>query len=244
MVQLPKLLLAKTIWACFLLTSLFLPIYSQEILTTLDRRSLKGKIDPENTKPLLVEIGEGGHRYGGVVRDRKELVRLLDEEMDKRMPTERIVFLTTSAETPFRSIVDLLMIGRTLDVDDFTLAGPTSGSNVDPKSAVRVKIVLGEPEPTRPKPPRRFLGVAVRADGSLSLNAKSVTDSALIASLKQALALRKKNRVYIVGSREVEKTVFVRATLSTKFEHVLKTLKAVESSGARPIALEIDWLDP
>lgn len=64
----------------------------------------------------------------------------------------------------------------------------------------------------------------------------------LTNELKKIFSARLKRKVYRQGSKEIEKTVFNEPTLSTKFEDIIKTIEAVKSADAEPIALSIDNL--
>jgi biopolymer transport protein ExbD len=208
-------------------------------LTVIDSRSLRGKIDPKNNQPIIVEVGsEGSYKLDSKRLLSDELSRHLDAIMDTRMPGERRVFIASEGETPFKRIADLMLLGRRLEIDDYLFTEHSSATT----AAAPVKIVLEEPEATRPTPGAGFLGIDLLESGQFSLNGKPKNDAGLVAALKAAFDRRRRNRVYIEGERRVDKTVFVRAKALTKYADLLRVLRLVQSTGAYPIAVEIDWL--
>lgn len=214
---------------------------SPQIITVLDSRSLKGKIDHKRTAPIIVEVtADGKLKYEKSAPSFSELKTTLDAEMDYRMPGERRVFVGADKETKFESIREILLVGRRIDVDDFEFVVDISSVG---KDSIATKIVLEEPDPTPPKPGPLFLGVNVDKIGSITFNRKRVSDLSLVASLKMTFETRKKRRIFRQGSREVEKTVYLRVHPSTQYQEFLKILKLIRSSSAFPIAIEIDWLD-
>lgn len=213
-----------------------------QLLGSPDQRSTKGKIDPSNNKPIVVSINENA-TYGFEKQqlDKDKLFTHLDAFLDFRIPETRTIYIRAGGKATFAKIAELMRIGRKLGVDDFAfLAGDAS----DPLTAPKLKIVLEEPPKLEPKPWARFLGVEILNDDKILLNRKPITDTQLVVTLKDIFTLRKRNRVYIEGSKDVEKTVFIKPLLSTKFESVIAVVNIVNKAEAHPIAINIDWLKP
>jgi biopolymer transport protein ExbD len=201
-----------------------------QVLTTVDQRSLKGKVDSGATSPIVVHVEEAGYKIEEESFSRELLVRRLDSWMDTRLPGERVVSVTAEPATQFSRIVELLKIGRELEEDSFSFSG------------VPVKIVLEEPEGAEPKPGRFFVRVERNKTGSLTLNGKVHSADSLVVALKALFVTRKRQRVFIQGTREVDKAIFVKLPLSSTHQDLVKILKVVQSSGAFPIGIQIDWL--
>ncbi len=215
----------------FSLLSLFVPLeFHAQILNRVDERGLKGKVNPNATSPISVRIEEAGYKVESELLSREALVRRLDSWMDTRIPGERVVAVAAEPSIPFSRIVELLKIGRELEEDSFSF------------SDVPVKIVLEEPEGAEPKPGRFFVRVERNKTGSLTLNGIAHNEDSLVAALKALFVTRKRQRVFIQGTREVDKAVFVKLPLSSTHQELVTMLKIVQSSGAFPIGIQIDWL--
>jgi len=223
----------KFIQRLFIVAMLLLhaPIIFPQVLETIDKRSLKGKIDPSReNSPIVVHVEEVGYKFESESLSYEKLLPKLDSLMDTLSPEDRVISLTADPALRFSRVADLLKVGRKLDEDAFLI------------SDVPVKIVLEEPEGEEPTPGRLFLGVALSKTGALTLNGKTHNENSLVASLRTAFDSRRRRKVYIQGSREVDKSVFVKVPLSTRYDALVKLLKTVHSSGASPIGIEIDWL--
>src|SRR5918995_340968 len=77
---------------------------SQEILTSVDSRSLKGRVDPSKNSPLLVAIEKGSFRFRGVSLTRNALMAILNDQMDQRTRDNRVIVLTTADDTTFTEV--------------------------------------------------------------------------------------------------------------------------------------------
>ena len=93
-----------------------------------------------------------------------------------------------------------------------------------------------------------FLIVFVNDDGTLRLNYEKDLGTVenpekLITKLQETFVIREKNGVFRENSNEIEKSVFIKAPKSMKYGAVAKTVDAVKTSGAFPIALQIDDLN-
>jgi len=75
-------------------------------------------------------------------------------------------------------------------------------------------------------------------------DAGDVSDaSALTDRLKAIFTQREQNGVFREGTNEVEKTVFIKSSTSTKYGDVVKVIDAAKFAGASPIGLQVDSLE-
>lgn len=200
---------------------------NSQILEAPYQRSSKGSTVSTSKEPIAVHIDVDGYRYEKEPISYELLLDKLKPIIDSRDPDERTVYVTADNGVPFQRIVELLKVGRKLQFDDFSFLD------------IPVKIVLDEPMDDE-KPGPLFLRVARSDGGSLTLNGKPRTEASLITSLKSTFESRKRRKVYVYGSRDIEKSVFIKMTLSSQYDEFAKLLKLVHSSGADPIAIEID----
>lgn len=227
---------------CLLLFLVFATVNGFGQVLSVDERSLKGKIDPNNSAPIVVTVNDDtSYEFQKRKLDEIELFAELDTFLDSRGLESRAIFIKAEGKASFAKVVQLMRMGRRLNLDNFAFL---DGGDSDPSSAIKVKIVLDEPPKMEPKPWARFLGVEILEENKLTLNRKPISDAQLIKSLRNIFAVRKKNRVYIEGSKDVDKSVFIKPLLSTKIESILSTIRSIDDAGAYPIAITIDWLRP
>ena len=75
-------------------------------------------------------------------------------------------------------------------------------------------------------------------------DAGDVSDaSALTDRLKAIFTQREQNGVFREGTNEVEKTVFIKSSTSTKYGDVVRVIDAAKIAGASPIGLQVDSLE-
>ena len=75
-------------------------------------------------------------------------------------------------------------------------------------------------------------------------DAGDVSDaSALTSKLADIFKQRESNGVFREGTNEVEKTVFIKSSTSTKYGEVVKVIDAAKTAGASPIGLQVDSLE-
>lgn len=213
-----------------------------QVLMSPDERSTKGKIDRNNTDPIIVVVNDdASYGLSDQKLDKDRLFMQLNADLDLRDITTRTIYIRSDGKTSFAKIAEVLRMGRRLNVDNFAFL---TGTDPNPEAAPKLKIVLEEPPKSEPKPWAGFLGVEIRDGDKLLLNKRPVTEAQLLTRLTNAFALRKKNRVYIVGSKDVDKTVFIKPLLSTKFESLMSVVNTAKKADAFPIAITIDWLKP
>lgn len=105
------------------------------------------------------------------------------------------------------------------------------------------------------KPNPLTLVVSIGTDLQLRLNqdgAGSVNDTAVLSQrLRQVFLQRKEQRAYKVGmetrtdvpeEERIEKTVFIKAPRTLRYEEVVKVIDAIKGAGANPVGLQVDDL--
>lgn len=200
------------------------------------------KCTPNNQTAFLKISETGDFILGENKTERESLVDKLKSYLCGKLPDEQIVYLRASGNTPFRYFADVMKLNRKLEVDDYGLALDSETAKETPSGYYELKIPFEAPTAPEIKLHPLFMLVSIGADGQLALNKKEVNHAQLTIELKKVFSARLKRRVYRQGSREVEKTVFIEPTLSTKFEDVIKAVEAVKSADSQPIVLRIDNL--
>ena len=105
------------------------------------------------------------------------------------------------------------------------------------------------------KPNPLTLVVSIGGDLQLKLNQDSIGSvndtSALSTRLRQVFSQRKEQRAYKPGmetavnmpeEERIEKTVFIKAPRTLRYEEVVKVIDAVKGAGANPVGLQVDDL--
>ena len=105
------------------------------------------------------------------------------------------------------------------------------------------------------KPNPLTLVVSIGGDLQLRLNQDgvgSVNDTAVLSQrLRQVFLQRKEQRAYKVGMEtrtdlpeedRIEKTVFIKAPRTLRYEEVVKVIDAIKGAGANPVGLQVDDL--
>jgi biopolymer transport protein ExbD len=105
------------------------------------------------------------------------------------------------------------------------------------------------------KPNPLTLVVSISNDLQLKLNqdaAGSVNDTSYLSQrLAQVFAQRKEQRAYKPGMEtrtdlpeqdRIEKTVFIKAPRTLRYEEVVKVIDAIKGAGANPVGLQVDDL--
>jgi Biopolymer transport protein len=139
-------------------------------------------------------------------------------------------------------LIDVLLVLLII----FMIVTPTKPSSLDAK-------VPREPVLDGVEPPPLALVVTIEKNGELRLNAESMgasiaDPSTLAKRLKEVFVERKPNRAYsentTAANPTIEKTVFIKAPTSIDYGSVAKVVDTVKLSGASPVGLQLDDLDP
>lgn len=220
-----------------------------QIRATIDPRLETRKADRNNTS-VVVAISSGNDIFLDAKKtDKNEITEKIYRLMESKESYDEIVYIKADFNVNYGNVVEIMKLGREALVDDYGLIvnAATATKNENVSGALNIKIPF-LPEPSAAadeeysKPHPNALLVALGKDGKITLNDKPLTPAGLSAKLRRTFVQRKQKRIYREGSREVEKTVFIKASLSAKYGDVVKIVKIVKSTGAFPIGMAIDDL--
>ena len=97
------------------------------------------------------------------------------------------------------------------------------------------------------KPNPLTLIVELKTNKKITLNTEDQglldNTSTISNKLKQIFSEREDYGMFREGTNEIEKTVFVKASLAEKFGNIIELIEAIRQSGASPIGLQIDGLE-
>lgn len=210
-----------------------------QVVVSVDQRGPKQKL--LNPEPIVVSVdSKGRFKLGDKPMTLSRLGRALDVAIDERTPPDRVVYITAGPTVPFSQIVKVLKLGRTIEQDSFGLMLHDGGEN-DPANAVIAKIILEKPSPKDAPPPNPlYLGLGFQNNGKVKLNGEPHTLASATSQLRKIFKDREDNGVYVEGTNEVEKAVFLTPSPTTTFSVIVQTALAVREAGAEPIGIEID----
>ena len=201
-----------------------LPLFAQGVIS-VDRRSLKGKIEISDTEPLIVSVSKNGQlRLGKLSTTLGGLKSILDSVIDRRTPDMRKIYIEAGSEVPFDRVVQIMVLGRALDVDDFGLILDNGVDDGRVTNSIDAKIVLESFTGRQVKPNPLFLRISYLSGGGLTLteviagklvNQKIGSDELLKRNLSERFEQRKQNEIFMEGTKDVERTVFLKPNLST-----------------------------
>lgn len=197
----------------------------------------------KNCQPIedlaIIKIRDNGEfTLGSKKVEKYNLTKELTNYICGKIPPEQIVHIEADSNLNFNNLVEIVKLSRKAMVSDFGLKviGDTS-------TEVLVKVPMEDKEISATKKVKAnplALMVSINSDGTLKLNNKPETLGTLKEKLNQIFQLRKQKRIYIQGSKEIEKTVFVYADKSVKFSEIVSLAKEIEKLGAFPIGLDVD----
>lgn len=194
--------------------------------------------NPIEEKALISVLQNGELNLNSSKIENTNLVKELTNYICGKIPPEQIIHIEADPNLSFSKLVEIVKLGRKAMVSDFglKLIGDSTAENM-------VKVPMEDDETPSTKKVKAnplALTVSISADGILKLNNKKETLDTLKERLKQVFQIRKQKRIYIQGSKDVEKTVFVYADKSVKFSEIIGLLREIETVGAFPIGLDID----
>lgn len=184
---------------------------------------------------------------------REELPGKLKALMEAKTPDKRIVYLKADVNAPYETVVQLFDLIRKNDIDKVGLviyAEKNAGNpyQIYPKR-FEVKLPVEMRGPQAPLKPNPLTLVAIlKKDGTIALNNEPMGTLSdpdnLTAKLSNVFKERENIGVFREGTNEIEKTVFLQVAKSSKYGDLIKLVEAVKLSGAEPIGIQIDNLNP
>lgn len=167
-----------------------------------------------------------------------DYVDLQSPKTGKRPPGPSIV-IEAEPNLDLKTVVNVVRTARASRPDAVFVRipnGPLLNVPAEPKSQQNIVV----------KPNPLLLVVAVTYENEITLNnegfGKLTYPSRLIDKLREIFKQREDNGVLRSGSYEVEKTVFVKMTLSARFADLIQIASALQTAGADRIGLQIDDL--
>jgi biopolymer transport protein ExbD/biopolymer transport protein TolR len=183
----------------------------------------------------------------------------------------KIVYLAGAASIPYRVVIAILNVVRDQEIGEIGLIVDSAQNQPAMSLVFPIEVPLpwkAGMEMSKLKPNPLTLVAAISADGRLTLNHDSGPKRGQLcfASAPKGLGTdplrlqqwleclfenRTREHAYASGretradlplAQRIEKTVFVKGTLSLKYVDVLRVIDAVKGSGAHPVGLQIDGL--
>lgn len=180
---------------------------------------------------------------------REELPEKLRSSMEDKTPDKRIVYFKCDVNATFENVLQVFDILRKGDIDKVGLVvvGEKNEANPYQTSPLMFEVKLALPigkvkEMVKPDP--LTLVAMLEKDGKLRLN---LDDMGMISDTKklenklaQVFKYREDNGAFREGTNEIEKTVFLNVSKSSKYSDFIKLVETVKVAGARPISIQID----
>ncbi|MEP6850521.1 MAG: biopolymer transporter ExbD [Acidobacteriota bacterium] len=225
-------------------TSMVLTLRADNKLYQRQIRDLAGKV--ERTEAVITK---------------EELPAKIQTSLEDKTPDKRIVYFKCDINASYENVLQVFDAIRKADVDRVGLVVVGEKTADDPYQIASVRFEVRLPGPIektaslRPNP--LILLAKLENEGKLSLNNEDmgmVSDhnrgpadvgtvgdiSRLENKLRQVFKAREMNGVFREGTNEIEKTVFLQASKSTKYGDFIKLVEAVKGSGAEPIGIQFD----
>jgi biopolymer transport protein ExbD len=181
---------------------------------------------------------------------REELPAKLKSLMEGKTPDKRIVYLKCDVNATYENVLQIFDIIRNADIDKVGLVVIGEKNENDPYQIKPKKFEVKLPEPPTDKinvmvkPNPLTLVATLDKDGKLKLNNEGmgiISDSEkFVNRLKQVFKDREYAGVFREGTNEVEKTIFLKVSESSKYGDFIKLVDAVKIAGAQPIGIQID----
>ena len=203
--------------------------------------------------------------------EQKSLGREIERLIRGKIAGGEIAYFACGASIPYRVVIEIFNVVREQDIGKIGLIVESGAKQPAMPMVFPVEVPLpwkaGE-DISKLKPNPLTLMAAVSSDGRLTLNHDSGPKRGQLCfasapkglgtdplRLQQWLECLFENRTqqhaYAIGmetrtdlplAQRIEKTVFVKGTLSLKYVDVLRVIDAVKGSGAHPVGLQIDDL--
>jgi biopolymer transport protein ExbD len=211
-------------------------------LGTVSAAQAQPKQKLEDAKPVVVSVDANGRfKLGERSMTSIQLGRALKTAMAKRTPDDRIIYINAGETVAFSPVSKLLKLGRSIGQDRFGLM-LDDGNGDDTSNAVITKIPGPPSRVVKPNP--LYLALAFQKDGGLTLNGEAHSAGSLQNQLQDIFKDRADNGVFVEGTNEIDKTVFLVPSATTKFGTLVQTARMVRDAGAEPIGIEIEGPRP
>jgi biopolymer transport protein ExbD len=207
-------------------------------------------ISKETSVIIAVNDDSGTFLIGKEKISEAQLESKISEKIKDKTPDKRIVYIESSVNVKYATIVKVLSVIRKNDVDKAGfIAFRKNYEKLGSKpSRIEVKIPAEEDKNNlvNVKPNPFILIVSIDKLGLLLLNNESAGDftetGKLTDKLNDIFKERESNGIFREGTNEIEKTVFIKAAKSLKYGDVVKVINAVKLGNAQPIGVQIDDL--
>lgn len=192
-------------------------------------------------EPAMIVISESGNISLGEKQIKKtDIPQELANFYCGKLLFDQVVYIKADENTQYDQIAEVLKYTRKLDYLDDVVLMLDSETKIETGGLKVPAEEDEEPSNKKVKAHSLLLTIAILPDGKTELNGKPQTVESIKQLLGQTFETRKKKRIYIEGSLEVEKTVFIYGQSQTKFGEIVKIIKEIEKTGAFPIGLDID----
>lgn len=193
------------------------------------------------------EVNGRVERSEAAVTD-QELPGTIERSMEDKTPDRRIVYFKCDVNASYESVLKIFEAIRKADVDKVGLVVIGQKDPDDPYQTAPLNFEVRLQERIDPgvisKPNPFTLVAAVDKDGKLLLNNEpkgTMPDASRIeTTLKNIFKDREDNGIFREGTNEVEKTIHIKASKSTKYGDFIKLVEAVKAARAEPIGIQID----
>ena len=219
----------------------------------------------------IVSIYANGEIYlGRTVTPKSQLGARVADSVRQSTDSNQIVYIAASASINYKAVVEILGIIREQELNRIGLVVNRTVSN-DFQGTFLIELPMTRKEGediSSLKPNPLTLVTSISHDLTLTLNHDSgprrhqlcfqsvpngvgADPSRLEKWLECLFLYRGRQHAYRIGMetrndvplvQRIEKTVFVRAPLSIKYNEVLRVINAIKGAGADPIGLQIDDL--
>ncbi len=193
------------------------------------------------------EVHDSSERTGAIITE-EELPAKIKSSLEGKTRDKRIVYFKCDVNASNENVLQVFDVIRKADVDKVGLVVIGEKNEDDPYQTapvmfdVRLPAPSGQTEPRKPNP--LTLIAMLENDGKLRLNNEdtgTISDSEkLKIRLMEIFKERENNGVFREGTNEVEKTVFVKVSKSSKYGDLIKLVQAVKVARAQPIGIQID----
>lgn len=174
----------------------------------------------------------------------ENIVSKINEGIKKQDYAFQVLYINANKEVTYAKLAKVLNEVRKVEVEKV-------GFIVNPKENndgklgvfnVRIPAEPNEQKIVEIKPNPLTLMISRTSDGKITLNNEVKTLDELKMILTNIFKDRENNGVFREGAYEVDKTVFIKPSLDSKYEDVIKLIDTVKGVGAEPIRMQIDDL--